>query len=61
LKELWQSNRWDLFRGLGLDSLKGDCRDCDKLGSGCNGGCRAAALAYKGDLFAQDPFCWKNV
>ncbi len=40
------------------DNLKGMCRVCS-VREKC-GGCRAAALACHGDLFADDPRCWSQ-
>jgi len=59
--KIWGSSRLDVFRNLTPGDLKGRCKDCEHLGMRCYGGCRAAALAYNGDLFGEDPFCWKGV
>lgn len=37
--------------------LKGKCKNCE-FSFSC-GGCRAAAFAKFGDIFQEDPFCWK--
>ena len=39
-------------------ALKGVCKDCD-LAHTCYG-CRAAAWHKTGDLFAEDPVCWRR-
>jgi radical SAM protein with 4Fe4S-binding SPASM domain len=52
--EIWENS--ELFRSL---------RDPERHSAGCGpceyfsvcGGCRARALAYKGDIFAKDPLC----
>lgn len=40
------------------EHLKGACRGCD-LGATCYG-CRAAAWHTAGDLFGEDPTCWRR-
>ncbi len=40
------------------DHLKGACKDCDLLHT-CYG-CRAAAWHKTGDVFAEDPVCWRR-
>lgn len=40
------------------DFLQGACKDCD-LGHTCYG-CRAAAWHKTGDIFAEDPVCWRK-
>ena len=59
LDEIWESKVLDAFRNLHPGDLGGKCRNCEHLGMKCYGGCRAAALAYNGDLYGEDPFCWK--
>lgn len=52
--EIWRDS--DLFKSLrDRNNLKGACGDCGQREM-C-GGCRARALAYSGDLFAEDPKC----
>ena len=58
--QLWESKRLGMLRNLKAEDLKGKCRTCEYLGSKCFGGCRAAALAYDGDLYGEDPYCWKQ-
>lgn len=36
------------------------CQGCDKLSSGCKGGCRAASEVYYHDFKKQDPFVAEN-
>jgi AdoMet-dependent heme synthase len=62
LKEIWDnSGTFDIFRNVTCGDLKGKCNGCEYLGASCYGGCRAAAFAYTGDLYAEDPLCWKNI
>lgn len=58
-EDIWKSNVLSPFRTLRPGDLKGKCGRCEHLGIKCYGGCRAAALAYNGDLYGEDPFCWK--
>jgi radical SAM protein with 4Fe4S-binding SPASM domain len=52
--EIWRDS--ELFRRLrDRNNLKGMCRGCGQREM-C-GGCRARALSYSGDLFAEDPKC----
>ncbi len=57
--KLWESDVLNVFRNLKPGGLEGKCGHCEYLGTQCYGGCRAAALAYSGDLYDEDPFCWK--
>lgn len=41
------------------DNLKGKCRRCE-FRHQC-GGCRSTAYSITGDLFAEDPLCWREV
>ena len=61
LKDIWHDNLGIMgkFRNIFQNDLKGKCRDCKFIPSNCNGGCRAAAYNITGDLYAEDPFCWK--
>jgi radical SAM protein with 4Fe4S-binding SPASM domain len=62
LRKIWDSSStFGVFRDLQLGDLKGKCGDCEHLGVSCYGGCRAAAYAQNGDLYAEDPLCWKDV
>lgn len=61
LKEIWDSSpTFDVFRNVTCGDLKGKCNGCEYLGASCYGGCRAAAFAHTGDLYAEDPLCWKH-
>ena len=57
---IWESDALNVFRNLKPGDLKGKCSYCQHLGIRCYGGCRAAALAYNGDIYGEDPFCWKE-
>jgi len=62
LKEIWDnSTTFDIFRNVTRGDLKGKCNGCEYLGVQCYGGCRAAAFAHTGDLYAEDPLCWKHI
>lgn len=55
LYEVWNNSELlNAFRDKSL--LKGNCGDCEYVGS-C-GGCRSHALAATGDLLMGDPLCW---
>ncbi|NUU94979.1 radical SAM protein [Marinitoga sp. 1135] len=53
IKDIWFSEKANRFR-YNLD-LK-ECIQCDKF-STCNGGCRAVAYKYYGDINKHDPRC----
>jgi radical SAM protein with 4Fe4S-binding SPASM domain len=58
--DIWNDAKvFEAFRSITRGDLKGKCHGCELLGTRCYGGCRAAALAYSGDLYAEDPLCWK--
>jgi len=62
LKEIWDnSSTFDIFRNITRSDLKGKCNNCEYLGLSCYGGCRAAAFAHTGDLYTEDPLCWKHI
>lgn len=62
LRGIWDgSSTFGIFRNIKRGDLKGKCGACDHLGISCYGGCRAAAYAHKGDLYAEDPLCWRDV
>jgi radical SAM protein with 4Fe4S-binding SPASM domain len=58
--EIWRSGVFSIFRYLCQNDLKGKCSSCSHLGGECYGGCRAAALASSGDIYGEDPLCWKQ-
>ena len=59
LSKIWkESKTLKLFREINRDDLKGKCRECPYNPLYCKGGCRAAAYAHTGDLYAEDPMCW---
>ncbi len=60
LKSIWENSEiFNVFRNLKSNQLEGECRNCEYVPYYCQGGCRAAAFAYTGNLFVQDPHCWK--
>ena len=62
LREIWEnSSTFDIFRNIRRGDLKGQCSGCEFLGVSCYGGCRASAYAQTGDLYGEDPLCWKRV
>ncbi len=62
IKNVWDnSSIFSIFRNFTKGDLKGKCNECEYLGISCYGGCRAAALAHSGDLYAEDPLCWKHI
>ncbi|MFX0185950.1 MAG: radical SAM protein [Candidatus Hodarchaeota archaeon] len=62
IKEIWNNSPiFDIFRNITRGDLKGKCSECEYLGVLCFGGCRASAFANKGDLYAEDPLCWKPI
>lgn len=57
---VWRESKvFEAFRTITRGALGGKCSGCELLGTRCYGGCRAAALAYNGDLYGEDPLCWK--
>ncbi|MFX0173462.1 MAG: radical SAM protein [Candidatus Hodarchaeota archaeon] len=62
LKNIWKNSEiFNVFRKLNSNQLEGECKNCEFLPHDCQGGCRASAFAWTGNLFAQDPHCWKNL
>jgi radical SAM protein with 4Fe4S-binding SPASM domain len=56
LKWIWHNSRvFNDFRHISK-KISGKCRSCNLLAK-CRGGCRAAAFAATGDLYAADPHC----
>ena len=61
LKDIWKNSEiFNVFRNLKSSQLEGECRNCEYVPHYCQGGCRAAAFAWTGNLFAHDPHCWKG-
>lgn len=59
LGEIWRDDAaFAPLRTFDRAQLQGRCPTCAYRGVPCNGGCRGAALAATGDLYAQDPHCW---
>lgn len=59
LTEIWRNaNIFKIFRRMTKGQLRGRCRICPHLPEKCHGGCRAAAYALTGDIYAEDPMCW---
>jgi len=54
LETIW--NNSEILKELRSRSLKGKCKECDRIFS-C-GGCRAAAYAETGDFLDEDPLCF---
>ena len=62
LKDIWEDSEiFNVFRNLTGDRLEGECNGCGYVPDHCQGGCRAAAFAWTGNLFAHDPHCWKGL
>ena len=62
MENIWDSSpAFKVFRNMKCSDLKGKCHNCEYLGVSCQGGCRAAAMAHTGDLYAEDPTCWKHL
>jgi len=56
--DIWDNNKLlNLMRDR--DNLKGRCKTCE-FRNIC-GGCRAAAFRVFGDVFAEDPYCFKEL
>lgn len=61
LAEIWHNE--DYFgplRTFDPSHLKGKCGTCGYRPQFCTGGCRGAAYAAQGDLYAEDPNCWRS-
>ena len=59
LYDIWfDPNNFNKWRNL--NELGGKCKDCQQLDN-CYGGCRANAVYYYGDFYADDPLCWINL
>jgi mycofactocin radical SAM maturase len=62
LKDIWNNSEiFNVFRNLQSNQLEGKCGDCEYVPHYCQGGCRAAAYIWSGNLFAPDPHCWKDL
>jgi len=57
---IWESDLLNIFRNLTPNDYKGKCNKCVYLGYKCFGGCRAAAFMKSGDLYGEDPYCYKS-
>lgn len=59
MDQIWNNSKvLTSFRQINREVLKGKCKKCPYLPLYCRGGCRAAAYAVTGDIYAEDPFCW---
>lgn len=58
ISDIWKDeDRWFAWRHS-QENVKGKCASCGLLES-CRGGCRANALLYTRDFYAEDPLCWR--
>ncbi len=62
LKEIWKNEEFfGPLRSLDRRLLKGKCHQCEFRPHQCTGGCRGAAWSTSGDLYAEDPHCWREI
>jgi radical SAM protein with 4Fe4S-binding SPASM domain len=62
IMDIWRNESFFArLRLLDQNQIRGKCRDCAYRPSHCSGGCRGAAMAAFGDLYAEDPNCWLGV
>jgi len=55
LQDIWlNSEILKKLRSIHFNKLWEPCKSCNVM---CNGGCRAAALSFFGDIYAPDPLC----
>jgi radical SAM protein with 4Fe4S-binding SPASM domain len=60
LGEIWHNEQYFApLRTFDPCHLKGKCATCRYRPTHCTGGCRGAAYAAYGDLYAEDPNCWR--
>jgi radical SAM protein with 4Fe4S-binding SPASM domain len=61
LAEIWRNNAYfGPIRNFDPSQITGKCSDCGYRPHQCTGGCRGAAFATYGDLYAEDPNCWRK-
>ena len=61
LGDIWRNETYFApLRNMTRSKVGGKCRDCAYYPLHCSGGCRGAALAVYGDLYAEDPNCWRG-
>ena len=59
LQEIWENEEYFApLRTFEPRRIGGKCATCAYRPGHCSGGCRGAALAGYGDLYAEDPHCW---
>jgi radical SAM protein with 4Fe4S-binding SPASM domain len=61
--KIWHDNDGILgkLRNMTQSDVKGKCSHCEHVPEHCIGGCRASAYIESGDLYDEDPFCWKEL
>jgi len=62
MAEIWRNEEYfGAIRTFDPTQLTGKCKGCYYRPLHCTGGCRGAAFAAYGDLYAEDPNCWREV